>query len=230
MPSAETIPATTVPSIGSSRSVAFTTESATGQRQIWLASLDRRSPPRQVVANADSVYFAGTGKLLFRALDNQRNFVETIQIDGSGRRRAIDRPIVDIESASPDGTQVVVAAPSTDRPVIEMVIAPVAGGPPRLVCSTYCRARWSADGRYLYVQSRESASNDRSSDYYTLIIPLGSSQGVPDAAEGEGVKIWESLPGVTRVDRGNILPGPDPAVYVFRKEELVSNLFRIPVR
>jgi WD40 repeat protein len=214
----------------SSRSVAFTTESAKGQRQIWLASLDRRSPPRQVVANADSVYFAGTGELLFRSLDNQRNFVETIQFDGSGRRRVIERPIVDIKSASPDGTHVVVALASSDRPVIETVVAQVSGGPPKLICSTYCNARWSPDGRYLYVESRKSGSNEGESGYYTLIIPLGSSQGVPDVAEGEGVNVWESLPGVTRVNRGNILPGPDPAVYVFRKEELVSNLFRIPVR
>jgi tRNA A-37 threonylcarbamoyl transferase component Bud32 len=217
----------------STRSVAFTMQDGKGERQIWLASLDRRAPPRQVVGNADSVHFAGANKLLFRSLTSQQNFVEEIQVDGSGRRRVIDRPIVDLMGASPEGTHVVLALAAVDRPVIETVVAPVLGGPATLICSDHCRVRWSADGRYVYIETRQPAPGIQGgAALTTLIVPLASGHAMPDPSTSgaEGPQAWASLPGVTRVERRDIDPGPDPSTYIYRRQEQISNLFRIPIR
>jgi hypothetical protein len=185
-----------------------------------------------VVANADSVHFAGANTLLFRALEKQRNFLEQIQMDGTGRRRTLDRPIVDLQAVSPDGGHVVLALPAADRPVIETVVASVLGGPPRVICSEFCPTRWSPDGRYLYVETRQPSTTHPGPGAHTLIIPLASGRAVPDPAAdpGEALETWETLPGVTRIERGYIDPGPDPSTYIFRKQEQISNLFRVPIR
>ena len=50
------------------KEVAFTTTNADGQSQIWLAPLDRRTPPRLIVETGDQVSFGAPGELIFRSL------------------------------------------------------------------------------------------------------------------------------------------------------------------
>ena len=50
------------------KEVAFTTTNADGQSQIWLAPLDRRTPPRLIVDAGDQVSFGAPGELIFRSL------------------------------------------------------------------------------------------------------------------------------------------------------------------
>src|SRR4030095_13067332 len=84
------------------KEVAFSTLTPDGVSEIWLAAMDRSTPPRRIAQKADTVSFAGSD-LVCRALDDKSNFVERIGRDGNGRRRMLDTPILGILDVSPDG-------------------------------------------------------------------------------------------------------------------------------
>ena len=52
--------------------VAFTTKETGGERQIWLAALDRGSPPRRIGHAGDTVSFGVDGELVFRSLEERK--------------------------------------------------------------------------------------------------------------------------------------------------------------
>jgi eukaryotic-like serine/threonine-protein kinase len=73
------------------REVAFSTLTPEGVSEIWLAAIDRSTPPRRIAQNADALSFAGSD-LVFRSLEDKSNFIERIGKDGNGRRRMLDAP------------------------------------------------------------------------------------------------------------------------------------------
>jgi hypothetical protein len=98
------------------------------------------------------------------------------------------------------------------------------GGDPRKLCSELCRAVWSSDGRFLYVNSAVSASGK------TLVIPMAGNS-LPDLpSSGIDPATGEAAPeGMRVIEQGAVSPGPDPSTYVFTKTDLQRNLFRIPL-
>jgi hypothetical protein len=86
------------------REVVFTTKTSSGESKIWLASLDRRQPPRQVAQLGDEVSFGAGEELIFRGLEEKKtNVLSRIRKDGTGRARVSNAPIVDKSGVSPDG-------------------------------------------------------------------------------------------------------------------------------
>ena len=202
------------------KSVAYVTS---GGRQVALAALDKSSPPRIIVENADSVRFGPDDDLFFRSVEGQANFLDRVKRDGSGRRRVLDRPIIQIIGATPDGQWVIVHTPPTaDAQMVTDVLAiPIAGGEPRKVCETYCRfVSWSADGRTLFL-----------GDFDTLAVPLPPGRWFPEfPADGSpGLGAWANLKGVRRIDSMSVASA-DSSSYVFVKREDLRNLFRIPIK
>ena len=93
------------------KEVAFTTTDSSGESQIWLASLDRRTPPRQIARGGDQVSFGADGDLVFRSLEGTKNFLVRIKKDGRGRERLTTTPILDKFGVSPDGEWVTRMSP-----------------------------------------------------------------------------------------------------------------------
>ena len=94
------------------KEVAFTTTNADGASQIWLAPLDRRTPPRLIVENGDQVSFGAPGELIFRSLA-KGNALARIKIDGTGFERIPTVSFLDKGEVSPDGEWVIIQAPAT---------------------------------------------------------------------------------------------------------------------
>ena len=138
------------------KEVAFTTTNADGQSQIWLAPLDRRTPPRLIVDTGDQVSFGAPGELIFRSLA-KGNALARIKTDGTGFERIPTASFLDKGEVSPDGEWVIINAPATSgNPVVETLAVPIRGGVPRTVCrgdADTCTAGWSPDGKYFYVGS-----------------------------------------------------------------------------
>ena len=65
------------------KEVAFTTTDGVGVSQIWLAPLDRRTPPRQIARSGDQVSFGADGDLVFRSLEETANALVRIKKDGT---------------------------------------------------------------------------------------------------------------------------------------------------
>ena len=159
--------------------VAFTTRPAGGNSQIWLASLDRRSPPRRVIDGADSVSFAARGELLVRTLGDKSNSLERVKKDGSGRERIGNYLVLDKLRASPDGEWIgLFVATGGEAGGIETLVVPVYGGAPIRICPLLCPFGWSTDGRLFHVTIGQLPAP--SSVGRTLIVPVAPGRVPPE--------------------------------------------------
>ena len=85
------------------RQLVVTSADTGGKLRLWLAPLDRSSPPRQIAdIEGEMPFFGATGEVFFRRVEGTSAFLYRVQQDGSGLRKASDVPIVGITGASPD--------------------------------------------------------------------------------------------------------------------------------
>jgi eukaryotic-like serine/threonine-protein kinase len=213
------------------KEVAFATTNADGQSQIWLAPLDRRTPPRLIVESGDQVSFGAPGELIFRSLA-KGNALARIKTDGTGFERIPTVSFLAKGDVSPDGEWVIIQAPAaTGNPVAETLAIPIRGGTPRTVCrgeADVCATGWSQDGKFFYVAPKTSPS--LAGRIFAIPVPAGNA--LPDFSGGgiADLKRAVALPGVRTIEEdGLISPGSDPSTYVFTKTDSQRNLFRIPL-
>ena len=217
------------------REVVFMTRAENGAREIWLAPLDRSAPPRRITENADDPSFAGS-EIAFRELDTKAIYVTRIGKDGTARQRIIETPIIDKGDTSPDGAWVVAIASGTGErgPTPGTTIQSLRGGPPTLLCPGNCPSAFSADGRWLYV-TLLGIGQQPGSGAKTLAVRMGENGELPASLSTVvGAAFAGTLPsdqpGVRLLQGTFIAPGPDPSTYAYVKQEVQSNLFRIPIR
>jgi Tol biopolymer transport system component len=206
------------------RDAAFTTTTPAGLREIWVAPLDRSTPPVRIVENGDEVSFGPGSELIFRALDNTVNYLTSIHRDGTGRRQLLDTPILNKFGVSPDGKWATVLAPGTGegRTFVTLGV-PLDGGAPHPVCFG-CSVNWTDDGKWLYVGPEGAVSPT------TVLIP--TSGGAPPgtlAAILQSVAKGDLPPGTRLIEKSLVVPGRDPSTYVFTRRDVQRNLFRIPL-
>lgn len=205
--------------------VAYTTQSGE-ESQIWLAALDRRTPPRQVTRGGDQVSFGADGELIFRGLETNQNVLYRIGRDGGGKQRITSANIFDKGAVSPDG-EWVTAQVIGPGPLRDTVAFPVRGGDPRRICSYSCATWWSPDGKFFYITTERATS----SNGHTIAIPVPPGKPLPDlptlgvASRADRLDI----PGIRAINRGDIHAGNDPSIYVFMKNDFQGNLFRVPL-
>jgi dipeptidyl aminopeptidase/acylaminoacyl peptidase len=205
--------------------VAYSTQSGEEQ-QIWLAALDRSSPPRLVTRGGDQASFGAHGELIFRGLEPKNNFLYRVNKDGSGRERVSNTVIVDKGWVSPDG-EWVTATVDTPGSLRSTEAFPVHGGENRKVCSYNCPAWWSPNGKLFYI----TVEGSNSSNGRTLAIPLPSGKMLPDlpplgiASRADRLDLF----GIRVLNQAEVHAGNDPSTYVFARQNFQGNLFRIPL-
>jgi eukaryotic-like serine/threonine-protein kinase len=209
------------------KEVAFTTMDSGGESQIWLAPLDRRTPPRLIARAGDQVSFGPPGELIFRSL-GENNALVRIKTDGTGRQRIPTGSVLEKREVSPDGEWVIILTPGTGNDgVTEVFAVPINGGVPRAVCYL-CSATWSPDGRFFYLGIDRSGAPSAAGKTLAIPVPVGKS--LPDLpAKGISADWNGVLPGAVTIENGLISPGPDPSTYVFTRTDSQRNLFRIPL-
>ena len=85
------------------RRVVFSALDADGESHIWLASTDRRSPPRQVPnIQGDMPVFGPPGELVFHAIEGGSSFAFRVHEDGTEKQKLVSQQIYQILSISPD--------------------------------------------------------------------------------------------------------------------------------
>ena len=197
------------------KEVAFTTTDGNGTSQIWLAALDRRTPPRQIAQGGDQVSFGPEEDLVFRSVADNNALIR-IKKDGTGRSRVTAATVLNKFGLSPDGKWVIATLAGSGTFAV-----PVDGGAPTRICALFCLSTWSSDGRWLYVAPQATGK--------TYVIPVPSGRSLP-ALPAEGVdRDAAGRPEARIIPNGSISPGADPSTYVFTKTDLQRNLFRIPL-
>jgi len=208
--------------------VVWSSKQPDGTSAIWLARLDRRTPPREIARDAEYVSFGTHDDLLFVTLGKETSYLTRIMKDGTGRTRISDvSPIYNKGGISPDGEWAIVYSPVTSRDApLGTVAVPIRGGRSKSICSGLCYAWWSSDGKFLY-----ASVFDESSPELTVVVPVQAGHMVPDVPEA-GLNIranQTAIPGSRVIEQARVVPGPDSSSYVFVKTELQRNLYRVPI-
>lgn len=209
--------------------VVYSAAAPNGEPQLWVAPIDRSSPPRRVGESGEtSPHFGPRGQILFQASEGNLNYLEQMNQDGSARSKVARYPILSVQSISPGRKWVVALVPLPDRTGFAPAVAaiPVDGGPPRQISASYCIPAWSSNGRWLFVpvESPSQASAGRS-----LAIPVGPGETLPIFPPG-GIaprSNTDVIPGSQSVNRAALIPGPDPAHYAYVNTTVHRNLYRI---
>jgi len=221
--------------------VVFAVAGEGGRYPVWLAALNRRSPPRQVTANdARKAFFGPDGEVLFLGQEGDTNFLFRVKEDGSELPQVIPpahyqgRQVYLASfglNVSPGGKWVVVGTPTEDMPAAVLVY-PVGGGSPTLICGACAQnisfergtipplVSWSPDGKFFYLNFQGSL----------YAIPLRPGQALPPIP-ASGFRTKEevaALPGARLIAEG-AFPGPNPSVYAFTKFAIQRNIYRVPV-
>jgi dipeptidyl aminopeptidase/acylaminoacyl peptidase len=202
------------------RQVAFATLRE-GMSQIWLAPLDRLTPPRLLVRSGDEPAFGG-GYVFFRHIGEHANYLHRIKTDGRDGAQLLPDPIVQFNAVAPDGKAVIATRPSADNLIDVWEIPVDSAGSPRVINRGYSPSRWSLDGRTLYVglniQERVVLAGS------TAVLPTGPDDLplTPLLAATAGTRL------IPRQAEG-LWVGADPSVYVYLKTELRQNIYRIPL-
>lgn len=198
------------------RRVVMSATDREGKSRLWVAPFDRSSPPVQVpnVEGAQPRFGPG-GDILFR----QAEGVYRVQPDGRGLRRAFAQTVYLLWNVSRDGKWIVGWAPLPGSGSPAMQAFPLDGGSPIQIGDSFTFLSWSLDGRFAFIG-------------WSYIIPLVRGEALPRIPEG-GFHSQEEiarLPGARRIDAAEVVLGPSPDVYAFRRGTIQRNLYRIPIR
>jgi hypothetical protein len=207
------------------KEVVFSTQPSGKESQLWLATLDRSSPPKLISSSGEtSPHFGPDGHILYRLSDGRTHYLARMNRDGSERSHVAAYPIGNIQTISADRRWVVAITPKLDAIGGVSMAVPIDGSPPRRICAGVCRVAWAPDGKFLYIALSNADK--------TVAIPIPPGETFPNlpASGIRGFDDAAAFPNSRVIDGYDIAPGPDPSVVAYVKTTVHRNLFRIPLR
>jgi Tol biopolymer transport system component len=214
----------------------FSTQPAGRSSQLWLASLDRSSPPKMIASTGEAwPHFGAANQVLFQLSQNKANYLYRMKRNlyrmkrnGSDRSKVVPYPVGNIEGASPDGRWIIVGTPSGKCGGGALMAVPTDEGTERCICQEPCIAAWAPDGSFLYLGLEQPS---RTGPGKTIAIPVPPGEMLPSLpANGiRGLDDGAAFRGARIINGWGISPGPDPLVFAFLKTTVHRNLFQIPL-
>jgi eukaryotic-like serine/threonine-protein kinase len=209
------------------RRIAFAMKDQHGVSHLWVAPLDRRSSPQQLLSagSEDSPLFLPDGDLVFRAAEGGLNFLYRMRPDGSARRKVISDPILDLFAVSPDGRWIVASAKSQEEDHTAATMAySLQGAQSVHLCNLLCIVSWDTQGKFFYLQF----PNGNDLNTYVMLVP--AARGLPDlppngVTEGKDLKADKRI----LVIPHGIESAVSPALYSFTRQTTRRNIYRIPL-
>ncbi len=197
-----------------------------GKNQLWVAPLDRRSPPRQIPnVEGDAPLFGPEGDIFFRGREGTYGYGFRVRPDGTGLRKGSEYPVTGTLGVSPDGQWLVVYARPSPEAAGATLALPLRGGTPVQIYGTSSEIKWSPDGRLFFLSVAPMSGGK------TYVVPLLPGRALPAIPPGGFRSEAEiaRLPGARVIDNPDVAPGPTPEVYAFARQTVQRNLYRIPV-
>ena len=216
------------------RRLVLVASSSTDGTTVWLAPIDGRTPPRRLTPlGALAAYFGAPGEVVFASQEESQSFVYRVHEDGTQLRKISPAAMLFPFSVSPDGRFV----PAAEGPSPEMrnalMVHPVDGGEPRLICRCYpppdidngpmpAQMSWTPGATFLYLKFER----------WLYAIPLAHGQMLPPIPPSgfQSREAIASLPGARLVSGQNVFPGPDPSTYAYMKVSANRNIYRVGLR
>jgi DNA-binding winged helix-turn-helix (wHTH) protein len=211
-----------------SRRVVYSAAAPGGKTQLWVAPIDKGSPASKVGETGGMwPHFGAGGQILFQVEEGNSNYLEQMNLDGSGRTKVVAYPIVEVQGISPGRRWIMAMVPASpgDNGPAPMAI-PLDGGPPQRICKSYCVPVWSPNGKFLFIPVEAPS---RTSAGRSLAIPVGPGESLPAFPPGgiEPLADVSVMPGSLSVPRADLVPGIDPAHYAYVNTTVHRNLYRI---
>jgi DNA-binding winged helix-turn-helix (wHTH) protein/Tol biopolymer transport system component len=210
------------------KEVVFSTQPSGKPSQLWLAALDRSSPPQMISSTGeDSPHFGPDGQILYRLSDAKNHYLAQMKRDGSGRSKVVPYAVGNLFFMSPDRRWITAITEPPGGGIGGTYGVQVDGGGPRRICSG-CPVMWAPDGKFLYLGVLRSSLT---SPGKTRVVPLPPG-GILPKLPLLGMRALDEpalFPGSSVIERFGISPGPDPSVFAYVKTTVHRNLFRIPL-
>ncbi len=159
------------------KQVVYSASAPGGKSELWLAPIDRSRPAKRIGHSGEMApHFGLQGQILFLRTEGNFNYLERMNPDGSGRFKVAPYSIGDFQGVSPGRRWVMAIALFPDGNRVAVMAIPVGGGPPRIVCASYCVPTWSPSGNWLFISVEAST---RTSPGRSLAIPAGPGETLP---------------------------------------------------
>jgi len=198
------------------RQLVFDSYDANDTLHLWLAWLDRYSPPEYCIRSwaEGSPVFGPGGDIYYEGQTDEKVYLYRRSPSGSDIVRVTPHSIVRLETISPDGKWLVAEAAIEGETKRGVQAFKVADGSIKRICYVLCLARWATQGRFMFVAF--PGNTMAASSYKTFIIPLHHGSVCPDLRRG-GIKSEQDLMGLNGVKIVNDLlhPGSDNVSYAF---------------
>jgi Tol biopolymer transport system component len=206
--------------------VAFAKKDEKGMLHLWVATMDRRSAPVELRATVseDAPKFLPDGRLIYRATEGGKNYLNTQKADGTEKRRVSEEPILELQSVSPDGRWAMVTQKDNQNPETpyRTVAYPSAGGEPIVICATICVGRWSEDEKHMELTLLEVSQ--------TYILPVRKGTDFPEIPTGG----FTRERGQKELAKGTMIEVMSDSVFradmfAYTKVSIRRNIFRVPI-
>jgi eukaryotic-like serine/threonine-protein kinase len=208
------------------KQVAFSLKDANGVSHVWLSPTDHRTSPRELASAAgqDSPRFLPNGDLVLRVTEDGKNFLYRISQDGTQRRKITPDPILDVHAVSPDGRWALASTREADDDnTVATTAYPLDGGPPQVVCKSYCGGYWDVSGKFFYLGFGQGDAN-------TYALPVNPVRGIPEIPRGSVTK-GADLKADKRVVviPQSVESAVRPNYYSYTRHNVRRNIYRIPL-
>jgi hypothetical protein len=221
------------------RRVVFTSGGSASDDGIWVAALDRRTPPRQLTRGGEfRAFFGGPGEIVYISPQAERRHLYRIREDGSGVEQIRPEPVNNLISVSPDGEWAVVPLrETTTGGGLRLQLLSLRGEAPMTACEN-CVAfgigpnliqgspiTWSMDGKSVFVSLQYFGLGTEK----TVVLPYRS--GVPLAALWpKGLRYEHDVaanPGAIVINEANVFPAASTSAHLSWRRTTQSNLYRV---
>jgi hypothetical protein len=206
--------------------VAFAKKDEKGMLHLWVATMDRRSAPVELRATVseDAPKFLPDGRLIYRATEGGKNYLNTQKADGTEKRRVSEEPILELQSVSPDGSWAMATQKDNQNPETpyRTVAYPIAGGEPIVICATICIGRWSEDEKHMELTLLEVNQ--------TYMLPVRKGTDFPEIPTGG----FTRERGQKELAKGTMIEVTSDSVFradmfAYTKVSIRRNIFRVPI-
>jgi len=210
--------------------VVFATFDSRGKSRIWLARLDRRTPPRELPPDeARGPVFGTDDDVYFRGIEGKLWYLYQLKLDSGAIRKVTDEQAVNSPTIAPDGRWILSLVPAAGQDTTTVLKAfPTRGGAPVTICPN-CYLKWTRDQKELFFSFDNSNGSEAGT---TFVIPLKQGAALPEFPPGgiQSVAQARALSNARVMNRPSVFPGPSSSIYAFQRRRIQRNLYQLPLR
>jgi dipeptidyl aminopeptidase/acylaminoacyl peptidase len=222
------------------RTVVFSSSGNEAGDGIWIADVERRTPPRRLVRGIElRAFFGAPGEIVYTGEDSH---LYRMKEDGSAIDMISSDPVAYLSTVSPDGRWAVVIRPQSANGVgtTSLAFMSLRGETSFDVCNDDCSVgprsflivppfTWNSEGTQMFVNLVHFGQGTTR----TVVLPYKSNVS-PSALWPKGLRLEKEVPanpGAKVINAQNTFPasGSDAATYLSWRGATQSNLYRVRI-